>query len=484
VGDVLERLSVAGRVAVVLATVAVLAGVPARTEGWQALWLLAGFAGLGAVLAVERRARVLTPRGVLVPAAVLLAVAVVAPPIGSRDVWSYVMYGRIAALHHADPYRIAPSAFPHDPLLSRVSPVWRDTRSVYGPVFTWLSALGMRVVGNSALLARAFFQLLAAGAAAVAMWVLWRETHEAAAMAIVGLNPLVLVAVVNGGHSDALVGLGVLAGVALVVHRRPWLGGVVLGLAALVKIVALLPLAAVAGWLLLRRERRGSVRVAATVVAAGLLTVGAGYALAGGRTAIVPLSEARLHYSDASPWDEVRVVLTRHEIHEGERARTAGLEVRRGIALGVDLAVLALGVAFVLWRRRDTSPALVAGGAGLAYMLLGGYVLPWYVAWGAFVMALQWRERLTWLLLAQGALLELAYLPNPRTGGTILPHPVHDVAERAELALRHTALPVLSAAAALTVIMAVCFASSRSTSGTLTVRGPSDATRSSPGSTG
>ncbi|HET7655239.1 MAG TPA: hypothetical protein VFK42_19560, partial [Acidimicrobiales bacterium] len=198
-----RRVSVAGRAVIVTATVAVLTGVPARSEGWQALWLVAAFGGLAAVLAVERRARVLTPRGVLVPAAALLVVAVVAPPIGSRDVWSYAMYGRIAAVHHADPYRVAPSAFPHDPLLSRVSPVWRDTRSVYGPVFTWLSALGMRVVGNSALLARMFFQVLAAVAAGVAMWVLWGETHDAAAMALVGLNPLVLVAVVNGGHSDA-----------------------------------------------------------------------------------------------------------------------------------------------------------------------------------------------------------------------------------------------------------------------------------------
>jgi hypothetical protein len=478
-----RRVSVAGRAVIVTATVAVLTGVPARSEGWQALWLVAAFGGLAAVLAVERRARVLTPRGVLVPAAALLVVAVVAPPIGSRDVWSYAMYGRIAAVRHADPYRVAPSAFPHDPLLSRVSPVWRDTRSVYGPVFTWLSALGMRVVGNSALLARMFFQVLAAVAAGVAMWVLWGETHDAAAMALVGLNPLVLVAVVNGGHSDALVGLGVLAGVALVVRRRPWIGGVVLGLAALVKIVALLPLAAVAGWLLFRPDRRAAMRVAAAVVAAGLLTVGAGYALAGGRAAIEPVSEARLHYSDASPWDEVRVLLTRHEIHEGERGRVAGLEVRRSVALGVDLAVLALGVALVVWRRRDTSPALVAGGAALAYMLLGGYVLPWYVAWGAFVMALRWRDHLTWVLVGQGALLELAYLPNPRTGGTILPHPVHDLAERAELSLRHTGLPVLSAAAAVTVIMAACFASSRSTSGTSTARGPSGGSRSSPGST-
>jgi alpha-1,6-mannosyltransferase len=295
------------------------------------------------------------------------------------------------------------------------------------------------------------------------------------------LNPLVVVAVVNGGHSDALVGLGVLAGVVLVVHRRPWLGGVVLGLAALVKIVALLPLAAVAGWVLFRPR---GVRVAAAVAVAGVLVVGCGYAAAGGRVAVRPLSEARLNVSSASPWNPVRVFLTERQIAEGERGEAAGLEARRRVALGVDFAVLAVGLVLVLGRRRDTSPALVAGGAAFAYLLLGAYVLPWYAAWATFVMALKWRSPLTWVVVAQGALLQLAYVSNPRTGGTIFPAASRGLAESAELALRQSALPIISVALAVAVMISACFASSRSTSGTLTAPGPSGGTRSSRGSTG
>jgi hypothetical protein len=457
--DRVRKVSVAGRSVVITATAAVLLGLPARTPGWQAVELVLAFGGFSAVLLVERRAPVLTLPAVVIPAGALLVLAVAAPPVGSRDVWSYVMYGRILAVHHANPYHIAPAAFGHDPLLSLVSPVWRDTMSVYGPLFTAVSAAGMWLTGASALLSRMFFQLIAAGAAGGAMWLVWRETSDAAAVALVGLNPLVVVTVVNGGHSDALVGLGVLAGVALVVHRRPWLGGAVFGLAALVKIVALLPLAAVAAWTLWRPR---GLRPAAAVVVAAVLTVAGGYAVAGGRSAIQPLSEARLHVTAASPWDEVRVRLTARAIADGKTGRAAGLEARRSVALGVDVAVLGLGLVLVLGlrRRRDTSPALLAGAAALAYLLLGGYVLPWYVAWAAFAMALCWRAPLTWALLGQGALLTLAYIPNPRTGGTIFAPTAQRLAESAELALRHTALPVISVAVAVTVMIVACFASS------------------------
>lgn len=471
----MRNLSLGGRVVVVVATAAVLLGLPFRTPGWQALELVLAFGAFAAVLVAERRERILTLRAVVGPAAGLLALAVAAPPLGSRDVWSYVMYGRIVAVHHASPYRVTPAAFASDPLFSHVSAAWRHTASVYGPVFTAVSAAGMWLTGANAFSSRAFFQLIAALAVGAAMWLVWRETSDAVAVAVVALNPLVIVAVVNGGHSDALVGLGVLVGVALVVHRHPWLAGLALGLAALVKIIALLPLAGVAAWTLWRPR---GMRVAAAIGIAGALTVAGGYALAGGRVALRPVSEARLHVSDASPWDEVRFRLTAREVAEGERGTVAGLAVRRTVALGVDIAVLGLGLVLVVGRRRDTSPALAAGAAALAYLLLGGYVLPWYGAWAAFVVALQWRSFLTAVLLAQGALLQLAYVPNPRTGGTIFDPSARALAEHAELVLRHVAMPVINVAVALTVMIAACFTSSPSTSGTSPARGASGAKRS------
>src|SRR5437899_2946084 len=58
------------------------------------------------------------------------------PGLFSTDVFSYVMYGRIAGVYDQNPYVLAPSGFPNDPFLGWVFPFWRDQPSVYGPLWT------------------------------------------------------------------------------------------------------------------------------------------------------------------------------------------------------------------------------------------------------------------------------------------------------------------------------------------------------------
>src|SRR5262249_31370352 len=65
--------------------------------------------------------------------AVLGVTLVLLPALPSDDVFSYILYGRISVVHHANPFVSAPSAFPSDPFLSLV--FWRGTRSVYGPAW-------------------------------------------------------------------------------------------------------------------------------------------------------------------------------------------------------------------------------------------------------------------------------------------------------------------------------------------------------------
>src|SRR5439155_18931353 len=168
----------------------------------------------------------------------------------------YAMYGRMVAHHQVSPYRHAAAEFPHDPWAGKVPHGWRQTRSVYGPLFTGVSAAAMVPVGDSFLAGRLFFQLLAAAGVVGCLWLLERRARSAAALALLALNPVVIVSVVNGGHNDALVGLGVLGGV-LLAERRPLVAGLVLGAAALIKAAALLPLAVVAVWVWRRRGWRG-----------------------------------------------------------------------------------------------------------------------------------------------------------------------------------------------------------------------------------
>ena len=61
------------------------------------------------------------------------------PGILTSDIYSYASYGRLLAFYAANPYFVPPSAFPHDAIYSWV--YWKDTVSIYGPIWTSVSTL-------------------------------------------------------------------------------------------------------------------------------------------------------------------------------------------------------------------------------------------------------------------------------------------------------------------------------------------------------
>jgi hypothetical protein len=387
-------------------TAAVLLRGATGSLGPNMVLLTVGYAALAVVLAVEvqrHRAgkRSSIGRGlVAVCAAGLLVLAVAVPPTESGDVWAYSWYGRVVAHYHANPYTTPASHHPHDKWSQHVDRAYKDTNSVYGPVFTAVSGFGMLVFGFSFLSARLFFQLLAAACVAAVMVVVWRRTRSPAAVAIIGLNPLVVVSVVNGAHNDAWVGLLVLLGVVLVTRNSLRWAGIALAAAAMVKVAAVLPLLAVGVWVWRNKGWRPAAEMGAAAAVAGLV----GYGILGGTTAIAPLRAAQLHFSGPSVWKGPDRWLGTH-----------GLS--RWIATTGTVAVAALTLVLVRRRIDHANPALVAGAAVFAYCLLGPYVLPWYVFWGLGAFALAWRSRLTWLALLHGAVLHLAYVPDPEIHG-------------------------------------------------------------------
>ncbi|MBV8559437.1 MAG: DUF2029 domain-containing protein [Acidimicrobiia bacterium] len=423
------------------ATAAVLARGPNGSSSPNLVLLAVGYAALGVLLAVEvRRHRAGLPSTlgrtlVFGCAAGLLILAVAVPPTESSDVWAYSWYGRVVAHYHANPYTTPPSHHPTDPWAQRVDHPYQNTNSVYGPVFTAVSGAGMLVFGHWFLTARLFFQLLAAACVAAALVVIWKRTRSPAAVAIVGLNPLVVVSVVNGGHNDAWVGLAVLAGVVLVTRGRLRWAGLALAAAVLIKVAAVLPLLAVGLWVWRNKGWRAAAEMGGAAVVAGLLA----YGIAGGTTAIGPLRAAQLHFSGPSVW-------------KGPAHWLASEGLQRWVATGATAAAVALTL-FLARRRIDhADPALVAGGAVLAYCLIGPYVLPWYVIWGLPAFALAWRSRLTWLALLHGAVLHLAYVPNPEVTERppdrfILRTPL----QRFQVDVFHLWLPILE----VTIILAV-----------------------------
>jgi hypothetical protein len=203
----------------------------------------------------------------------------IAPPLFSRDGWSYVAVG---ALKNAglSPYVHAPADL-SGPLRYGVDPMWMFTTTPYGPLplaygsglveltrSPWLVAIGHRgfALIGLALLAWAVPRLAS-----------WSGANPAFASALVIASPLMLTNGVAGMHNDLLM-VGLMAAALVVAAERGWFAGAALaGLAAAVKapgglvaigiVLVTVPLGA---GLLARLRRAGAVAVVSAGVLVGL----------------------------------------------------------------------------------------------------------------------------------------------------------------------------------------------------------------------
>jgi hypothetical protein len=171
------------------------------------------------------------------------------PGLYSTDIFSYVMYGRIAGVYAQNPYIAAPANFATDPFLSWVFPFWQHTPSVYGPLWTDLSALLSSITADMSALDQVLLYKLVLWSAALAnlglVWLLtgraaWLRGPRLACFAVYAWNPIVLLEFAGNAHNDALmVTLLLLSVLPLTARRlrdRHWLTAVLLAAAsALIK---------------------------------------------------------------------------------------------------------------------------------------------------------------------------------------------------------------------------------------------------------
>lgn len=271
-------------------------------------WDLAGLALASAcllALLIRARGGVRPPITlVVVPMALLMAVAVIRPPDDVADLWMYRSQGRVVAVHHQNPYRVSPATFPDDPTLEKtVRGRWHEAHSFYGPGMVTLAASTALVTGTNDLAHRIVWQSMCAGAVAVAAWLVWRRTRRSDAVACIGLNPLVISSVVHEAHIDALIAVCILAG-ALLVERRRFVAGVaMLTLGALFKVpLALVPAAAL---VVIARRNGWRAAIPAGLVSAVLFL--APMAAYGGRVVLEAVEKTSHWFGATSPW----IVMTR-----------------------------------------------------------------------------------------------------------------------------------------------------------------------------
>lgn len=229
---------------------------------------------------------------------------VLAPPLFSRDGWSYAAQG-VLAHFRISPYEYGPGVLV-GPIVQGVDPRWMETAAPYGPIPLLFGDAVAGLTGNPWMLviAHRFFALigLALLAWSVPKLAAWAGVNPALASAVVLSSPLMLAHGVGGLHNDLLM-VGLMTSALAVSVERGWMwGAAVGGLAAAVKLpgglvcigIALvaLPVGASLAQRLRRLTQVGAVACGALVLPGLLAGLGVGWVHALGvpGTVKVPLS--------------------------------------------------------------------------------------------------------------------------------------------------------------------------------------------------
>ena len=387
-----------------------LLGLPSRNVTIAIAVTYAGIAML--LLAWLWIGKMLRSRGAVPPAptkaqlartAVLWAIPLaVAPPLFSRDVYSYLAQSAILA-RHLDPYVLGPAEAlgVDDPLTRSIPTIWRDTPAPYGPLFLLLGRGITAISGNDVVLGIFAHRALALCGLALIIWALPKLARRCGldtglAMWLGVANPLVLFHLVSGIHNEAVMLGLMLAGMEIglragdrLLDVRFLTGGLLIVAGSAIKVPALLAL----GFLGVEWARRRGGRMRHVAMAAGALAaisvlgywvldlitgLGLGWTTTLGTPGLI------------RSWLSVS---TDFGLLGGQIGILAGLgdHTDTVLALTRAIGIAASGVLVVLLLLavlRGRVDAVTGMGTGLgAVVLLGPIVHPWYLLWAAIPLA-------------------------------------------------------------------------------------------------
>lgn len=358
------------------------------------LTLLAGFACYAVAVAA---ARGLSVRALVLAILAVHILVLLAPPLFSTDMFSYQIYARMGALHGVNPYLAGPHAVSFDPLYGYVGFKWTTAPTVYGPLFTLLS---YPLAGFSIAASAWTFKAIAASASLLMLMMVWklarlRAVDPVRAVALVGLNPLLVLYGVGGGHNDLLMLLLLVGGIYLAVRDRPATGGAAMVGAAAIKLAGGLPLL----FALVSHDRPGTRSWRRMLVGALAATgVIAALALAFFGRGILRLPNTVEEVQSDGGWHSFSGFLVKG-LHLG--AFHNPISVGLGVLC---LLICAWLISKVARARMDWIQG--AGWAAVAVLITASSLLPWYIVWLLPLAALS-RDRRLWAttLALTGAIL-------------------------------------------------------------------------------
>lgn len=396
----------------------------------EPLALAVGYAGL-ALLVVAwlfLGRRIGTPdgpgrRSLLATLAVWSAPLMLAPPMFSRDVYSY---GAVGWMVHngSSPYFWGPGAIPDNPYLVDVPDLWSHTPTPYGPLFLQLARWVVDLSGEKTVPMVLGMRLLAVlGVLLMVRYVPRLAKHCGVrpdrALWLGVLNPLVLFHFISGAHNDAmLVGLMV-AGLVLVLDRKHVLGVVLLSLALMMKAPAALALVFVIPfWAQRLSGRLALVRAAAAVGAiSGAVVVVLSWATGLGYGWIGALNTP----GTVRNWLSVSTLLGEAvgglAYVFGVGADTHVMDNAIAVSRGVG-GLIAVVIVLLLLVRMERRGFIASLGLGLvAVVALSPVVQPWYLLWGFVLLAAGTPAlRTRTAVITASAALAVVVMPK---GGTV-----------------------------------------------------------------
>ncbi len=363
-----------------VATALVYAGIAVLCVAWLGLGRRLGEAG---------------GRGLLLIAGAWLLPVALGPALFSHDAYSYLAQGTVLHLGE-NPYRTAPAVLAdqgHGHVLAAVSPFWRHVTAPYGPLFLGLMSMIVAVTGSHLVAGILLVRGLELVGVALIAYYLPRLAQAmgadpARAIWLVLLSPLLLLELIAAGHNDVLMAGLLLAGVTVALHGRPMLGIALCAVAATFKVPALAGVAfIVVAWA--REERTATARaqlvlsavlVTGAVLAAVSLATGLGFSWVSGslfssparvRLAITP--STGIGFTLASLLQDAGLAVNPRSLE----AALAGVTTALTGGLGL----------WLLYRVRIRTLAFALGILLLAAAVGGPAAWPWYLSWGAVLLA-------------------------------------------------------------------------------------------------
>jgi alpha-1,6-mannosyltransferase len=369
----------------------------------------------------EVLARRIGGRAVLSTALLWILPMLVAPPLFTRDVYSYLAQGALP-LFGLDTYAVGPEAMP-GVLTDNVHYFWQNTPAPYGPLFILVAKAWAWVTiqaGPNMVLGVIGMRLIMCIGLGLLIWTLPELTRRlggrpAVALWVVVANPVMVIHLVGGGHNDLLL-VGLLSvGCLAALNRRHVLAIALVTLAMATKASAAVALPFLVlvwaghleGPFSRRLVKAGAAGLGVFVVVFAAVTAAAQVNLGW----IPALSAPSMIVNWLSVPTGVGQFL--HTLLAG--VVTSSQQPFINVARVVGGIALAAIVAWQWWQARDGGADAVrrAGIALLAVALLSPATLPWYLSWGMAILAMvPWSARgLQWLVF--GSLwLMIVYYPS------------------------------------------------------------------------